>query len=178
MLNIRRNIFETNSSSTHCLTLDREQSYEVHEDLFLKDYIIRPWSENNEPPYSSDKYDLLLSSIEDKLTYFLTLYYQANYSDYMSYGDIGGEFLQRLQVLFPNTVFALKCDESNRYILEDGEYLYDYERLSALDSLTDTQLKIFMEYGIIYFGDRNYEPYADFLDYELNKKHILIKFSG
>lgn len=41
MLNIRRNVFETNSSSTHCLTLDREQKYEVHEDLFLKDYIIR-----------------------------------------------------------------------------------------------------------------------------------------
>ena len=178
MLNIRRGVFETNSSSTHCLTLDREQTYELHEELFVKDYIIKPWTDSNSPPYSSGKCDLVLESIEDKLAYFLTMYYQANYSDYMSLGDNGGEFLQRLQKLFPNAVFALKCDDLNHYILEDGEYLYDYKELSNLDSLTDDQLKTFMEYGIIYFGDRDYEPYADFLDYELTKKHILVKFSG
>jgi hypothetical protein len=44
--------------------------------------------------------------------------------------------------------------------------------------MSDIQLKTFMEYGVIYFGDRDFEPYSDFLDYELNKKHILIKFSG
>ena len=188
MINIRRNIFETNSSSTHCLTLNSDQDYEVHEELFLKEYIIKPWSDINEPPYVKTKvnsenaaYDLKLTSIEDKLTYFLTVYYQANYSDYMSSGDIGSEFLQRLQKLFPNTVFALKCDDSNRYILEDGEYLFDtsdYGEAKSLMALTDDQLKTFMEYGVIYFGDRNYGPYSDFIYYSLNSKHILVKFSG
>lgn len=172
MLNIRRNVFETNSSSTHCLTLDREQKYEVHEDLFLKDYIIRPWSENSEPPYTSSKFELELKSIEDKLTYFLTMYYQSYYC------DGGKEFLQRLQKLFPNTIFVLKCDDSGNYVLEDGEYLFDEDEVVKLESLTDNQLKAFMEYGTIYFGSRDDELYSDFLDYELNNKHIIVKFSG
>ena len=175
MLNIRRSVFETNSSSTHCLTLDRDQNYELHEELFLKDYLIKSWSDTNRPPYSSGKCDLELSSIEDKLTYFLTMYYQAN--SYLD-EDSGGRFIKRLQKLFPNAVFALKCDDSSNYILEDGEWLYDNEELITLESMTDSQLKAFMEYGVIYFGDRDYEPYSDFLDYELNSKHILIKFSG
>ena len=172
MLNIRRNVFETNSSSTHCLTLDREQKYEVHEDLFLKDYIIRPWSENNEPPYTSGKFELELNSIEDKLIYFLTMYYQSYYC------DGGNEFLQKLQKLFPNTIFVLKCDGSSNYVLEDGDYLFDEDEIVKLESLTDNQLKAFMEYGTIYFGSRDDESYSDFLDNELNNKHIIVKFSG
>ena len=172
MINIRRNVFETNSSSTHCLALNREQTYEIHEDLFLKDYLIKAWSENNEPPYSSSKFELELKSIEDKLTYFLTMYYQSWYD------DNGKEFLQRLQKLFPNTLFVLKCDDSSNYILEDGEYLFDSDEIVKLEALSDTQLKAFMEYGTIYFGNRDDERFSDFLDYELNNKHIIVKFSG
>ena len=172
MINIRRNVFETNSSSTHCLALNREQTYEIHEDLFLKDYLIKAWSENNEPPYSSSKFELELKSIEDKLTYFLTMYYQSWYD------DNGKEFLQRLQKLFPNTLFVLKCDDSSNYILEDGEYLFDEDEIVKLEALSDTQLKAFMEYGTIYFGSRDDERFSDFLDYELNNKHIIVKFSG
>ena len=53
-----------------------------------------------------------------------------------------------------------------------------YGELHLLAALTDIQLKEFMEYGVIYFGDRDQESYSDFLDYELDKKHILVKFSG
>lgn len=173
MIQIRRNVFETNSSSTHCLALNQEQSYEIHEDLFLKDYLIRAWTdENNEPPYSSSKFGLELKSIEDKLTYFLTMYYQSWYD------DNGKEFLQKLQKLFPNAIFVLKCDDSSNYILEDGEYLFDSDEIVKLEALSDTQLKAFMEYGTIYFGNRDDERFSDFLDYELNNKHIIVKFSG
>ena len=188
MINIRRSVFETNSSSTHCLTLNNEQEYEIHEELFLKEYIIKPWSDINEPPYVKTQansenavYDLKLTSIEDKLTYFLTMYYQTNYYDYMSAGDAGSEFIKRLQKLFPNTVFALKCDDSSHYVLEDGEYLLDpseFGSANLLAALTDDQLKAFMEYGVIYFGDRDYEPYWDFIYYSLDARHILVKFSG
>ena len=117
--------------------------------------------------------------IEEKLTYFLTMYYQSNYSDYMSSDyDNGSSFIKRLQKLFPNTVFALKCDDSSHYVLEDGEYLFDEDEVVKLESLTDNQLKTFMEYGTIYFGSRDDELYSDFLDYELNNKHIIVKFSG
>jgi hypothetical protein len=185
MIKIRRNVFETNSSSTHCLAINRDVQYEIHEDLFLKEYVIKPWSENYQPPYlnsSRCKYDLELKTIEEKLTYFLTMYYQSNYSDYFaSDWDNGSSFIKRLQKIFPNTVFALKCDESSHYVLEDGEYLFDegrYGELHLLTALTDIQLKEFMEYGVIYFGDRDQESYSDFLDYELNNKHIIVKFSG
>ena len=75
----------------------------------------------------------------------------------------------------------MKCDDSSHYVLEDGEYLLedgDYGELHLLQAMTDTQLKEFMEYGVIYFGDRDMEAYSDFLDYELNNKHIIVKFSG
>lgn len=173
MLKIRRNVFETNSSSTHCLAINTGKQYELHEDLFLKDYLIRAWTdENNEPPYSSGKFGLELKSIEDKLTYFLTMYYQSYYC------DGGKEFLQRLQKLFPNTIFVLKCDDSSDYILEDGEYLFDEDEVVKLEALSDTQLKAFMEYGTIYFGNRDDERFLYFLDSELNNKHIIVKFSG
>ena len=172
MIKIRRNVFETNSSSTHCIALNNDQTYEIHEDLFLKEYLIKAWSDLNVPPYSSGKFELELKSIEEKLTYFLTMYYQ-------SYYETGGkEFLQRLQKLFPNTIFVLKCDDSSNYVLEDGEYLFDSDEIVKLEVLSDTQLKAFMEYGTIYFGSRDDERFSDFLDYELNNKHIIVKFSG
>ena len=80
------------------------------------------------------------------------MFYQANSYDDLFYGK---DFLKRLQKLFPNTVFALKCDDSSNYVLEDGEWLYDDQELPILESLTDNQLKTFMEYGIIYFGNRD-----------------------
>ena len=58
------------------------------------------------------------------------------------------------------------------------EYLFDEDEVVELESLTDNQLKAFMEYGTIYFGSRDDELYSDFLDYELNNKHIIVKFSG
>ena len=100
------------------------------------------------------------------------MYYQSYYC------DGGNEFLQKLQKLFPNTIFVLKCDGSSNYVLEDGDYLFDEDEIVKLESLTDNQLKAFMEYGTIYFGSRDDESYSDFLDYELNKKHIIVKFSG
>lgn len=184
MIKIRRNVFETNSSSTHCLAINRDIQYEIHEDLFLKDYVIKPWSELNQPPYldsNNNCVDLELKTIEEKLTYFLTMYYQTNYSDYMSYDyDNGSSFIKRLQKLFPNTIFALKCDESGHYILEDGEYLLEdseYGGLHLLNAMTDNQLKEFMEYGIIYFGNRDEEVFYDFI-HKIDEKHILVKFSG
>lgn len=184
MIQIRRNVFETNSSSTHCLVINRNVPYEIHEDLFLKDYVIKPWSELNQPPYfnsNNDCVELELRTIEEKLIYFLTMYYQLNYSDYMSNDwDGGSSFIKRLQKLFPNAVFALKCDESNHYVLEDGEYLLDegkYGGLHLLNTMTDTQLKEFMEYGIIYFGNRDEEVFYDFI-HRIDEKHIIVKFSG
>lgn len=175
MLQIRKNVFETNSSSTHCLTINRDMQYEIHEDLFLKEYIIKSWSGDYQPPYlnsSKCNCELELKTIEDKLTYFLTMYYQSWYD------DNGKEFLQRLQKLFPNTIFVLKFDDSSSYILEDGEYLFDEDEAVKLEALSDNQLKAFMEYGIIYFGSRDDERFSDFLDYELNNKNIIVKFSG
>ena len=196
MIQIRKNVFETNSSSTHCLVLSKEENLEVHEELFQKEYVIKPWVENYNwetplaspysPPWAEankENYELKLESIEDKLTYFLTMYYQSNYDCYMDRDNSDTKFMKRLQKLFPNTVFALRCDDNSRYILEDGEYFLDNgcdgtsecDKLMALD---DHDFKLFMEYGVIYFGNRDNINYEDFIYYGLPKQLIVCRWSG
>ena len=39
MIQIRKNVFETNSSSTHCLVIKKDKlDADINEDLFLKKY--------------------------------------------------------------------------------------------------------------------------------------------
>lgn len=192
MIKIRRNVFETNSSSTHCLVFTKKDKLEVHEDLFQKEYIIKPWTNDDEkkalhiPPWAKlnkENYELKLESIEDKLTYFLTMYYQSNYDCYMASGNLDTEFMKRLQKLFPNTIFALRCTDNSKYILEDGEYFFDMPldyapECDNLMKLNDNDFKLFMEYGIIYFGSRDNENYEDFIQYTLPKTDIICKWSG
>lgn len=195
-INIRKNVFETNSSSTHCLVLSKEENLEVHEELFQKEYIIKPWVENYDyktpldspfpPPWAKankENYELKLESIEDKLTYFLTMYYQSNHGCYMDSDNSDTKFMKRLQRLFPNTIFALKCDDNSSYILEDGEWFLDtgFDDESECDhlmALDDHNFKLFMEYGVIYFGSRDNMNYEDFIDYGLPKQSIICKWSG
>lgn len=154
MFQVRRNVFETNSSSTHSLSVTNKyiECTEFDNDVFEGKYIITPFKE--------DEVDdtMELHSVEDKLRYFLTLYYQIWDEDYDSYKV---QFILLLKKIFPNAIFSL--EPGFRYVFEDGEYFFrDYcdtpECVKLMDEYT---LKKFMLYGTINFGDRDREEYYD-----------------
>lgn len=145
MIQIRKSVFETNSSSTHSLTLNNTLNLAKQDYLeFEKPYIIRIFKREEISDWE------LFTSIEDKLRYLLTAYHQSWQKE--------GEFMERIQKLFPNTTFCL--DFHCPYIFEDIEYLFDdAEELSKLNSLTDDELMNFMINGSIYYYNRDNEDY-------------------
>lgn len=174
MIQIRRNIFETNSSSTHSLSMTNEHISDAEFDdlVFEKTYVIKP--------FRSDEVDdtMELSNVKDKLRYFLTLYYQDWY--YNDSGSIGEQFMRLLKKTFPNAVFSLEF--RHEYVFEDGEYFFHgccgYP--AECEKMTDEYiLKKFMLYGTINFGDRDREEYSDKVSHiHYNKDLWDITWSG
>lgn len=154
MRQVRRSTFETNSSSTHSLSMTNQHidDTELKSDVFEKAYIIKR--------FRSDEIDdvMEITTIEDKLRYFLTLYYQTLYSDY--YPDTPRmQFMKMLKKIFPNAIFEL--DFEYCYIFEDGEYFFDDTEPECAGLIDERTLKKFMLCGTINFGNRNREEYSD-----------------
>lgn len=182
MKQIRRSVFETNSSSTHAFTFkfDRyEKDYSIDESLFEMNYVIRPYTQNEITALSkhTNPWDACFSTITEKLRYMLSMFYQTNYNELTE----GRCLMVRLQKLFPNAVFQLRLDEESYYLLDDGQYLFhegDYGDIDKFMDLSDIELKEFFQYGAIYFGDRNYEPYYEFIEDLQNKKLVFCHITG
>lgn len=172
MKQIRYGIFESNSSSTHSLSMVAEHINEAEFDLYIfeKEYIIRPFEENE------IDYVMEFTTVEDKLRYFLTLYYQTWYMDGSMYSK-RVKFMKMLQKIFTNTIFVL--DFKNAYVFEDGEWFFN-ETDAMCEKLTDEYtLKKFMLYGVINFGDRDRETYSDKIDrISMNGKLWSIEWTG
>ena len=154
MVQIRRNVFETNSSSTHSLSMTNKYINDTEFDdlVFENTYIIKP--------FKSDEVDdtMEITSVKDKLRYFLTLYYQSWDDTPDSRKD---EFMKLLKKIFPNTIFSLEI--GHQYIFEDGEYFFDsyFDTAECVKLIDEYTLKKFMLYGTINFGDRDREDYYD-----------------
>lgn len=153
MIQIRRGVFETNSSSTHSLSMTSENiDYsEFNESAFNKKYVITPFK-------SDEVYDFMeIYSIEDKLRYFLTLYYQSS-------SWHREEFMKLLKKIFPNVIFSLEI--GYLYVFEDGEYFFDdyFNNPECKKLMDEDVIKKFMLCGTINFGDRNNEEYSDKID--------------
>ena len=172
MLQIRYNVFETNSSSTHSLSMTNKyiSDTEFDDSVFGKTYIVKP--------FEDDEIDdeMEFHSVEDKLRYFLTLYYQTLERELDSPCT---EFMKLLKNVFPNTVFSLEFGTT--YVFEDGEYFFDnygYEAecIALMDEYT---LKKFMLYGTINFGNREREEYSDKINHiRYNKDLWNIDWTG
>lgn len=172
MRQIRRCVFETNSSSTHSLSMTNKpiDDAELESDIFEKVYVIKRFSK-----YEID--DIMeFTTVEDKLRYFLTLYYQTMYSDY--YPDTPRMmFMKMLKKIFPNAIFEL--DFEYCYAFEDGEYFFDDENPECIELIDEDRLKRFMLYGTINFGDRNRESYSDKINnIRYNKNLWSVSWSG
>lgn len=149
MIKIRSNCFETNSSSTHCLVIKAEHSEQdnITEDVFNKQYIVYPFTES--------VYKAEYTTIEDKLRYFLTIYYQGD--EYYT------ALMEQVSNLFPNALFIRDFNHNHSYVFEDAEYYADDL------SFTDDELRDFMLNGTVYFGSRDNEDFYDFTHYDVKK---------
>lgn len=163
MLTIRKNTFETNSSSTHCLCFSKEHENNADETILSSAMIIQPFT------YEEVDDKMKLISLKDKLRYFLTVYEQADF--------IGNNFMQMLQRLCPNVVFRHTFSNS-KYIFEDGEYFFRYDEAES-DSFTEQLLKEFLLYGTIHFGSRDDEDYYDSIkSITRDNKMFSVEWSG
>lgn len=114
MIQIRRGVFETNSSSTHSLTIwdSLELTPEQEKRLQDCDYIIEPINSN----HMTNENDVEKDDLEGKLTYLWTLLLQADLPQYKFNNILG-----IIQDVVPNVKFVM-IPRVSIYIYEDGEY--------------------------------------------------------
>lgn len=114
MIQIRRGVFETNSSSTHSLTIwdSLELTPEQEKRLQDCDYTIEPINSN----HMTSETDIEKNDLEGKLTYLWTLLLQADLPQY-KFNNILGV----IQDVVPNVRFVM-IPRVSIYIYEDGEY--------------------------------------------------------
>lgn len=153
MFQIRNNVWETNSSSTHSLSMKKTELYTPLSwrsmDVFQREYIIEP-IEYPSPTYAT------YTTIEQKLAYFYTLYKMVDHN----YNWL----MKKLKQLFPNAKFVENFTD-NWYVFEDGDCWPDEE---FFKNITLDELAIFMLYGVIKFGNRDDEEFMDKI-YKLHK---------
>jgi hypothetical protein len=174
MKQIRKNVFETNSSSTHALCLDITNKYEKYTKEHLEAFtdVIYPFSREEASKFSDPH---VFVDLKDKLRYFWTIFV----SDY--FGDVDseqGEFMCKLQTLVPQASFGYKFPyyrehvwyRENAAYMEDATYVLNGEE----DSVTRWpigELEAFLLNGVIVFGDR------DNYDYFLQESRIKLFIS-
>ena len=157
MIQIRKNTFETNSSSTHAFAYYKEQkqkidfeNYEATIEVLDKDYPLT---------YPIHTFE----SIDDKLRYFYTIFVQEwnpeEESWYRNYAV--KNFMDKIFEIFPRVTFVpFKGDRWNDMIyMEDSDCVFntDCHWKDRIHDLLDNddKLKKFFTDGVIYFGDRD-----------------------
>lgn len=149
MIKIRKNVFETNSSSVHTLTVKKELN--IDEDILksIKE-IIYPFAEEelNALNYGNELY--IFTSIRDKLRYVWTLAIQ-------SHGE--RKAYKMLKEIFPKVEYIYK---PYNYIFEDGEWLFDDNEDDISDEWTIEQWKKWFVAGeVVVFSRDFYDRYDD-----------------
>lgn len=166
MIQIRNNVFETNSSSTHALCLKKDENSYISIDSvdWMAEYYIEPFTEED---YSKWDDPHVISSITDKLRYFWTIYNNLYLDDPM-YSDSCTEWMRKVQSWLPKVKWVFQFDtnfDTASYcnaVIHKGVYLEDYEYVMKdendclIDYIsTESSFKNFLLNGVIVFGDRN-----------------------
>ena len=174
MKQIRRGVFETNSSSTHAFALYKSSALSM--DLSEMTGDISPYMEgdNAQIDYPIHTFE----SIEDKLRYFYTLYcrYANPKNDSYSQRECRA-FMEKLFKIFPKVKFSEPPEDCWSVLyMEDADYVFD-DFMCGNDELWmklqhEDDIKNFMLNGVIYFGDRDagnpysyFSPWDDVWDY-------------
>lgn len=156
MIKIRLNVFETNSSSTHSLSIYHEENNEFIEDLIPKNSIIKINDCDN--PYDEIK------SPMDKLKALIE--YIGNYYNEYQYCNDKKRYLYGKEVLF---FVLLKNLIANEY---NSELLYESDDYSSYYDNDETDYD-FSEFGIVDKNDYD-DIYNKFLKF-LQDDSIVLK---
>lgn len=149
MIKIRSNIFETNSSSTHSLSIYHEENNEFTDNLIPKNSIIK--INNCDNPYDEIK------SPMDKLKALIE--YISNYYNEYQYCNNRKRYLYGKEVLF---FVLLKNLIANEY---NSELLYESDDYSSYYDNDETDYD-FSEFGIVDKNDYDdiYNKFKKFLE--------------
>lgn len=151
MIQIRRGVFETNSSSTHSLTIWDSLKLTPEQEKRLQDcsYCIEPVNSN----HMTSEQDIEKDDLEGKLTYLWTLLLQADLPQYKFNNILG-----IIQDVVPNVKFIM-IPRVSIYIYEDGEYGFDSDNPGGLQSwlANPNLLKAFLINGEIHQWNRDWE---------------------
>ena len=111
MLQIRRNVFETNSSSTHSLSIPKESVLTYNDDIKLiqLEGIVTPFRYEE---YDGEFLHIPKEDIIGKLRYL--------YSAYLQNGRDNTEIFKEIQKCVPNVIFQDTFEEYY-YNIEDSE---------------------------------------------------------
>ena len=173
MIQVRRGVFETNSSSTHSLTIWDSLELTPEQEKRLQDcsYCIEPVNSN----HMTSEQDIEKDDLEGKLTYLWTLLLQADLPQYKFNNILG-----IIQDVVPNVKFVM-IPRVSIYTYEDGEYGFS----NWDDAPGDIQpwldnpnlLKAFLINGEVHQWNRDWEDNG-VKEYKDNKALKRVKWSG
>ena len=159
MINIRKNCFETNSSSTHALCLDVTNKYPKYTTEHLEAFtdVIYPFSPEEALKFNEPH---VFFELKDKLRYLWTVFVH-NYLGNAS--NEQGEFMCKLQTIVPQASFGYKFPiftEKGTWFRENAAYMED--SCYVLDDYPGSliywpigELESFLLNGVVVFGDRD-----------------------
>lgn len=166
MISIRKNCFETNSSSTHALCLDTTSKYPKYTKEQLEEFsdIIYPFSEEEASQFDEPH---VFEDIKDKLRYLWTIFIRECLGNTTLEQE---RFMCKLQTVVPQTAFAYKFPvygenvwfRDNAAYMEDAGYVVaddDYNTDSIVHWSVD-ELRELLLNGVIVFGDRDRYDYV------------------
>lgn len=172
MICIRRGTFETNSSSTHCLSIHNSVELTKEQEHYLQEYteVIEPLTSycSGETSYVAEQSDL-----KEKLIYLWTLYLQAG-------GDGTDEAFHVLQSIVPKVVFRI-IPRKGIYSIEDGDYLFDDYRCGGeiLPWIKNKRLlAAFLLNGQVHVWNRDRAELTELNEYRTADALSTIQWSG
>ena len=169
MIQIRKNTFETNSSSTHAFAFYKEEKPEIDFENYEATIDYYHVDNFNYPIHTFD-------DLESKLRYFYTLYcyYSNPNEEEWDRNHACKNFMEKIFNIFPKVRWVTPPSDIYNEVLymEDADYVFYTGSFSCGDELhhkliTEADIKNFLQNGVIYFGDRDCgSPYAPLTPWE------------
>lgn len=146
MIQIRHNVFETNSSSTHSLSIPKESVLTNNDDIRLiqLEEVVTPFCYEE---YDGEFLHIPKEDIIGKLRYL--------YSAYLQNGRNNTEIFREIQKCVPNVIFQDTFVEYY-YSIEDSEGLFDNRSdIFSWVIPSNYSMKKFLLYGEVFVWNRD-----------------------
>lgn len=176
MRQIRKNTFETNSSSTHAIAFSDKYRKYTNEDLLNLKGTFKPFTRDDVP-----KYLYVYDTLEDKLRWLLSSIAQYNPED-----DIDLPIKQLLKEVLPNATLIYHGEKDFYYELEDIDIMWeDWDDGYPGQLLENAEvLEEFLKEGVVVWGSRDHcsrdrSFYHSDVELKLREfDNIVLRYSG